>query len=60
VGADRRLGEHPRDDLPIAAAPRGLAIGLLTDPHTFNDDDTQQLLDSYVEAIRQWNRADAR
>jgi hypothetical protein len=37
-----------------------LAIGLLTDPHTFNDDDTQQLLDSYVEAIRQWNRANAR
>jgi len=36
-----------------------LAIGLLTDPYTFNDDDTQQLLDSYVDAIRQWNRADA-
>jgi hypothetical protein len=37
-----------------------LAIGLLTDPHTFNDDDTQELLDSYVDAIRHWNRADAR
>ena len=24
------LGERPRDDLPIAAAPRGLAVGLLT------------------------------
>lgn len=34
-----------------------LAISLLTDPHTFNDDDTQQLLDSYVTAIRDWNGA---
>lgn len=34
-----------------------LAISLLTDPHTFNDDDTQQLLDSYVAAIRDWNGA---
>jgi membrane protease YdiL (CAAX protease family) len=25
-----RLGERPRDDLPIAAAPRGLALGVLT------------------------------
>ena len=25
-----RLGERPRDDLPVAAAPRGLAVGLLT------------------------------
>jgi len=25
-----RLGERPRDDLPIAAAPRGLALGALT------------------------------
>lgn len=24
------LGERPRDDLPVSAAPRGLAIGLLT------------------------------
>jgi len=24
------LGERPRDDLPVAAAPRGLAVGLLT------------------------------
>ena len=24
------LGERPRDDLPVAAAPRGLAIGLMT------------------------------
>ena len=25
-----RLGERPRDDLPIAAAPRGLALGVVT------------------------------
>jgi NRPS condensation-like uncharacterized protein len=33
-----------------------LAISLLTDPHLFNDQDTQELLDSYVNAIREWNR----
>jgi hypothetical protein len=32
-----------------------LAISLLTDPHTFDDDDTKQLLDMYVTAIREWN-----
>lgn len=36
-----------------------LAISVLTDPHTFNDDDTQQLLDSYVDAIRDWNGMNA-
>jgi hypothetical protein len=35
-----------------------LAISLLTDPHVFNDDDTQRLLDNYVEAIRAWNRGE--
>jgi hypothetical protein len=33
-----------------------LAISLLTDPHLFNDDNTQQLLESYVSAIREWNQ----
>jgi NRPS condensation-like uncharacterized protein len=32
-----------------------LAISLLTDPFTFSDDDTQQLLDDYVSSLRQWN-----
>lgn len=32
-----------------------LAISLLTDPFTFNDDDTQELLDEYVGSLRRWN-----
>jgi hypothetical protein len=36
-----------------------LAISLLTDPHVFNDDDTQRLLDNYVEAIRAWNHGES-
>jgi NRPS condensation-like uncharacterized protein len=32
-----------------------LAISLLTDPFTFDDDAAQQLLDAYVSSLRQWN-----
>jgi hypothetical protein len=33
-----------------------LAVSALTDPHTFDDHDTQRLLDHYVSAIRTWNQ----